>query len=267
MKKRSEYYNNSIKRAFKVLSSFSVNEKELGITDLSKRLKIHKSTIHRILVTLEDENIIIKNKTTQKYTLGMKLFELGNIAKEQIEIRKYAFTIMEDLAKKTGESIDLNILIDDMRVSVEKIDSHHDLRRIIQLGKSLPLYCGGSGKVILAFLPDKEIDRIINNSKLSALGPNTITDPVILKKHLKEIRKKGYALSFEERVLGSSSIAAPVLDYQGYAIASISISAPITRLTKEKLSLYKCLIKESAEKISNTLGYNKQSGSQELIVI
>jgi len=258
-KKRSDYYIKSIKRSIQILNSFTLQKKELGITELSKMLNLHKSTIHRILVTLEDENIVIKNKISQKYRLGMKLFEFGNIAKEQIELRDYALPIMEDLAKKTEESIDLNIIMDDKRVSVEKIESTHDLRRIIQLGRNLPLYCGGSGKAILAFLPASKIERIIRKENLICLGPKTITDPLILREHLKEIRKNGYAQSFEERVLGSSSVAAPIFDYKGNVIASISISGPITRFTKKKVPIFICLVKEAAEEISKAFGYHKKA--------
>jgi len=259
MKKRSDYYIHSINRAVLILNSLTSGEKEMGITELSKKLNLHKSTVHRILVTLEDEGLVAKDNISQKYRLGMKLFELGNIVKEQIEIKNYAFPIMQELAKKTEESIDLNILLDDKRISFEKIESPQEVRAIIKLGKSLPLYCGGSGKAILAFLPGSEIQRIIQKEKLIAFGPNTITNPVKLKEHLQEIRNRGYALSFEERIPGSSSIAAPIFDYQGNVIASISISGPITRFTKEKISFYISLIKKSAEDISQSLGYHKIS--------
>jgi len=256
-KKRSDYYIQSIKRAVQILSSFSLKEKELGITELSKKLNLHKSTIHRILVTLEDESLVVKNQTTQKYRLGIKLFELGHIVQGQMEIRAYALPIMKELAQKTEESIDLNIISDGKRVSIEKIESSHDIRRIIQLGKSLPLYCGGSGKALLAFLPDKEIDKIIQKEKLIPFGPNTITDPVKLKEHLREIQKKGYAISCEERILGSISIGAPIWDHQREVIASLSISGPTTRFSKQKISKFIFLLKEAANKISASLGYRK----------
>ena len=255
-KNRSDYYIQSIKRAVQILNSFTLKEKELSITELSKRLNLHKSTIHRILVTLEDESLVIKNQSTQKYRLGIKLFELGNLVQDQMEIRAYALPIMKELAQKTEESVDLNILSDGERVSIEKIESPHDVRRIIQLGKSLPLYCGGSGKALLAFLPDEEIDKIIQKEKFIPFGPNTITNPSKLKRHLKEIRKNGHAISFEERVLGSASVAAPILDYKGKVVASLSVSGPTSRFTKKKVPMFISLVKEAAQKISVSLGYH-----------
>ncbi|MBN2396372.1 MAG: IclR family transcriptional regulator [Candidatus Atribacteria bacterium] len=258
-KNRSDYYIHSIQRAIRILEVFSLRRKELSITELSRELNLHKSTVHRILVTLEDEHFIKKNQSSNQYWLGLKLFELGNIVKEHFEIRDYALPVMKDIASKTAESIDLNIIVDFRRVSIEKIESPHDIRRIIQLGKSLPLYSGGSGKAILAFLPENEIDQILKEENLMPLGPKTITDPIKLKEHLKEIRKQGYAISFEERMMGSASIAAPIFNHDRRVIASLSISGPINRFTKEKISKFTLLIKEGSQKISNSLGYRSFS--------
>jgi len=255
-KKRSDYYIESIRRAIQVLNSFTLKESELSITELSKRLNLHKSTIHRIVVTLEDEGLITKDQVSQKYRLGIKLFELGYIVKKNIEIRNYALPIMRELAQKTKESIDLNIILDRKRVSIEKIESLHDVRQVIQLGKSLPLYCGGSGKALLAFLADEEIDKIIQKERFIPFGPNTITEPIKLKERLKKIRRKGYAVSFEERVLGSASIGVPILDYTGRVVASLSISGPITRFTKQKITAFVSLAKQAAREISVLLGSN-----------
>jgi len=255
-KKRSDYYIQSIKRAIRILNSFALKKGELGVTELSERLNLHKSTVHRILVTLEDEGFMVKDQVSQKYRLGIKLFELGHIVKEQMEIRNYALPTMKELSQKTEESIDLNILSDGKRVSIEKIESPHDVRRIIQLGKSLPLYCGGSGKVLLAFLPDEEIENIIQKEKLIPFGANTITDPTKLKEHLKEIRQNGYAISFEERILGSASVAGPILNYKGKVVASLSVSGPVTRFTKKKIPVLVSLVKKRVKKISTLLGYH-----------
>ena len=256
-KKRSDYYIESIKRAIQILNSFTIKEKELGVTELSKKLMLHKSTIHRILITLEDEGFIIKNQSTQKYHLGLKLFELGHIVQNQMEIRSISLPVMKIFAEKTQESVDLNVISEGKRVSIEKIESSQDIRKIIQIGKILPLYCGGSGKALLAFLPDKEIGMFVMQEKLVKLGPNTITDPKKLKEHLNQIRKNGYAISFEERVLGSVSIGAPIFDHSGKVVASLSVSGPISRFDKKKISLFVSLIKEATEKISSLLGCQK----------
>lgn len=257
-KKRSDYYIKSIKRTIQVLNSFAVKEKELGVTELSKIVNLNKSAVHRILVTLNDEGLVVKNQVSQKYYLGIKLFELGCIAQKKMEIRNCALPIMKELVEKTEESVDLNIISNRKRVSIEKIESFHSIRNVIELGKNLPLYTGGSGKVLLAFLPDEEIDKFIQEEKLISFTQNTITDPVKLKENLKEIRKKGYGIAFEERILGGVSIGAPIWNYMGRVVASLSISGPSTRFTEQKIPIFISLVIEAAKKISVLLGHREK---------
>ncbi len=253
-KKRSEYYLKSLNKAMQILNALAQENVELGVTELSKKVGWHKSTVHRILVTLEDERLVAQDKVTQKYRLGIKLFELGSLVQEQVEIRKLALPAMKRLAQETEESIDLNIISSGKRVSIEKIESTHDIRRIIQLGERLPLYCGGSGKALLAFLPEEEIDKILQQERLIPFTSHTITDPFKLKEHLKEIKKLGYATSFEERIPGSASVAAPIFNFKGKVVASLSISGPISRFTHEKLPKLIALVKDTTRDISFSLG-------------
>ncbi|KUK55227.1 MAG: Transcriptional regulator, IclR family protein [Atribacteria bacterium 34_128] len=109
-KKQSDYYIESIKRAIKLLNSFTLQEKELGSTELSKRLNLHKSTVHRILVTLASEGIVVKNQDSQKYRQEIKCFQLGSIVQQQLEIREFSLPIMKELVQKTQESIYLNVI-------------------------------------------------------------------------------------------------------------------------------------------------------------
>lgn len=252
--KKSLYCIKSIKKAMDLLNCFK-QYKELSVIELSKKLNLNKSTVYRILVTLESGDFIRKNEITKKYGLGIKNLELGNIMKKQIEIRSYAFPIMENLARKTQESIDLNIIVNNKRVSIEEIESPHDIRKVIKLGESLPLCVGASGTAILAFLPDNEINKIIERENISGSGQIKIADTKKLMEHLKEIRREGFAISVQERVIGAGAVAAPIFNSHGNVIASLSISGPVTRFSKKKLKFYISLVKESASKISVSLGY------------
>ena len=254
-KNRSDYYIHSINRAIQILNSLT-SKKEMGITELSKKLNLHKSTVYRILITLEDESIVARNNFSQKYRLGMKLFELGNIVKEQIEIKNYALPFMGELAQKTEESVGLSIIMDSKKVYIEKIESLKEIRQIIELGKSFPLYSAASGKCLLAFMQNNKINKIIQEEKLIKLAPNTITDPVILKKQLKQIRREGYAVSIEETFVDSISIAAPILDSTGKSVAAISVYGPFSRFTTKKIHKYILLVKKAAQDISNSIGYD-----------
>lgn len=254
MKKQSDYYIDSIKKSIHLLKEFSQNKVELGITELSKNLKLPKSTILRILVTLASEGFVVKNPENQKYSLGIELFKLGSIVQRNFDIRKYALPIMKDLANKTGESVYLNVISGWRRVCIEKIESSNDIRRIIKLGESLPLYTGGSGKAILAYLPEEEIKVFLKEEKLIPFTPNTITDPAKLLQDLEEIRKQGYAIAVGERVPGATTIGAPIFNNLNKVFASLTVSGPTERLIKNKIPKFASLLKEAAKKISILLG-------------
>jgi len=238
-----------------LLNAFSLNKKELGVTELSKKLKLPKSTVLRILVTLASESFLVKNPENQKYSLGIELFKLGSIVQQNFNMREYALPIMKDLADKTGESVYLNIISGRKRVCIEKIESSNDIRRVIKLGESLPLYTGGSGKVLLANLPEEDIKKFFEEEKLIPFTPNTITDPEKLLQNLAEIRKQGYAIAVGERVLGATTIGAPICDNLNRVVASLTVSGPTERLTEQKIPKYASLLKEAAMKISVLLGY------------
>jgi len=127
------------------------------------------------------------------------------------------------------------------------------------LGERLPLYTGGSGNAILAYLPDEEIKRFIKEEKLISYTSNTITDPEKLLQNLKEIRKKGYAIAIGERVPDATTIGAPIFDFTSKVIASLTISGPSECITEEKITEFVSLIKEAAMKISVSLGYESKS--------
>lgn len=254
-KKQSDYYIESIKRAVQILHTFSLEEKELGITELSKRLNLHKSTVYRILVTLANEGIVLKNQVNQKYRLGIVLFKWGSIVQHQMEIREFALPIMKELAERTKESVYLNVISGRERVCIEKVESSNDVRRVIKLGVNLPLYTGGSGKAILAYLMDEEIQKFIQEEKLVAFTTNTITDPERLLEDLRDIREKGYAIAIGERVPGATTIGAPIFNYTQKVVASITISGPSERITEQKIKTFSSFAKEAARKISTLLGH------------
>ena len=254
-KEKPNYYIKSLKKAFKILNLFSFEEKEFGVTELSKKLNLHKSTIHHILATLESEEVVTKNNDTKKYRMGIRLFKLGSIVQHHIELREIALPVMKELSQKTGESIHLNLIVGRKRVIIEKIESLSIIRLVPQLGENLPLYAGGSGKVLLAYMTDEDIEKYFQKEKLISFTPNTITNPEKLLAHLKEIREKGYAIASGERITGATTIGAPIFNHSRRVIASISICGPTERFTDNKIQMFISLVKGSAMKISELMGY------------
>lgn len=251
------YKVKSIKNAIRVLETFSVEKLNLNLTELSEKTNLNKTTLFRILSNLEEEGYILKNVNTKKYQIGIKLFELGQLVQREMIIRDISLPIMKELNSITKETIGLDVVIGEKRVTIEKAESLHVVRHTIELGKPFPLYAGATSKVLLAFSSKSKIKKIIWENKLKALADNTITDPLTLEKDLAEIKKKGYAISTGELFYNSTAIAVPILNYNNKSVAVLSISGPSERFYKENNLQIVELLKDRARRISDQLGYRE----------
>lgn len=250
-----KYNLKSVKRICNILESFIIKKEELSLSDICKITGLNKSVVFRNLVNLEEEGYIIKNKENGKYFIGIKIFQLGNIVKEEMILLNKSSPIMEFLSEQLKENVYLFKLFQNKRICISKIEAPQDLTIIVNVGDSFPLYCEASGKAILSFLDDKTIEFLISKDNLLPVGPRTIIDPNKLKSELVQIKKKGYAMSYEERIPHSFSIAAPIFDYQLGVIGSISVSGPYARFYKDKIKRTIYSVKEASDKISYLLGY------------
>lgn len=240
----------AVDRALHILKCFTFEQKEMNLADLCKVSGLPKTTVFRLLASLEKSGFVVKDERTQTYRLGMVLFQLGNIVSSSIELRKISLPIMEELAKKTKETININIVQGQERVCIEKVDGSHDLREFIQVGRSLPLYKGASGKILLAYLPEAIQKEILKNAASNLKEP---AENVL--KQLETIRRNGYAVSQNERVLGAAAVSAPILNYDGKLVAGLTISGATVRFTKEKIDEFIKLVVNGAKEISKNLGY------------
>ncbi|GGB39081.1 IclR family transcriptional regulator [Lentibacillus populi] len=240
-------------RLLKLLEHFTEEKPEWGVAELSKELELNKSIIHRMLVTLENRNFLKQNLETKKYSLGVKLFELGMIVSRQMNLLDVSKSTINDLAEKTGETVLLEVVSDQESLCVGIKESKQGLKCTSRLGARVPLYAGAPTKVLMAHLTEAEVDNVIKTG-LKKFTENTITDPDKLKKQLKAIRKKGYSVTYGELDLGSLAISFPVRNYKGEVAASISLVGPEFRM-EEKLDQYIRFCKEAANSISKELGY------------
>lgn len=244
----------SVDRALQILGVFSSRRRELGVTEIANELNIHKSTVFGLLATLENRGFIQQNKETGKYKLGLKLFELGNLVQEGMDLRTIAAPYIAHLVEKHGETVHLVIHDQGEVIYIDKRDNQSNIRIISRVGSRLPMHCTGVGKCLLAYLPPEEIDNVISKG-LHPFTPNTITDPERLKNELEKIRINGYSFDMEEIEMGLRCVAAPIRDYSGEVIAAISLSGPSIRMDEKKMEELVNSIKETAEKISQNLGY------------
>ncbi|CUS81917.1 IclR family transcriptional regulator [Candidatus Kryptonium thompsonii] len=226
--------NSSIEKAFAILSVFSQNggRFELGVGEISKILKMHKSTVHRFLRSMEKVGVIERNNETGKYRLGLKLYELGNsVSLKKIMVdraRKY----LEDLHWYLNETVHFATLKNGEVVYLDKIIADRNFVIISEVGKRLPAHCTGLGKAMLAFLPESDVKRIIKEKGLKKFTKNTITNKKDLFEELKKIRECGYAIDNEEIEDGLRCIAAPIFNGDGEVIAAVGISGPSRRINE-----------------------------------
>ena len=248
----------SVDHALAVLESFDTANPELGVTALSGRLKLAKSTVYRLLSTLVARGYAYQNPATGKYRLGLKAFEVGSLAVSQLTVREVALPILEKLRDATKEAVHLGVRDGEAVIYIDKIETPHAMRMYSRTGRRAPLHCTALGKVLLAFAPAAEAARLLRRG-LRRYTPNTITDPDVLGKELGKIREDGYALDEEEFEEGLKCVAAPLWDYTGVVVASAGIAGPHIRITSDRLLDLIGVVRETAGEISVRLGYRAGS--------
>jgi len=245
----------SINRILNILEILAENTDGLLITALSKEAGLHVSTVHRLLKTLKKRDYIEQAEATGKYSLGLKLFEIGIKKLESIDLRQLAKPLMVELANITKETVHLVVLAKDEGVYIDKVEAQGAIRLHSQIGWRLPLHATATGKTFLAHLPKENVIKIIKEKGQSFYTKNTIIDLPALKKELEKIKLQGYSLDKEEYQDGVHSIAVPIKNHTGEVIAAMSLSAPVNQLRIDKKPIN--LLKEYGLKISKQLGYKE----------
>lgn len=259
MKKASPNYPIKVlDKTFSILDILLQHGSAMNMTEISERLEIYPSTIHRILDTLKYWGYVEQDPHTQKYQLGLKALELGMAKLHQMDLVREATPYLKELVKQCNETVHLGVLEDGEVLYLAKEESSQTIRMISYVGKRAPLHCTSLGKILLAHLLTEERKKILGEKVLPRLTENTITDKRELEKELSKIREQGFALDREENEKDVRCVAAPIRNYQGEVIAAISISSPIFRIDKNTQNdLKEALIKISKE-ISKRLGYNEK---------
>jgi DNA-binding IclR family transcriptional regulator len=255
-KEKSEYVVQSVDRALDILEAFNYNEEELGVTELSHKLNLHKNNVFRLLATLETRGYIEQDQKTGNYRLGIKIFEVANVFLHHLGLRRQARPILEELVNKCNETAYLAVTEGTDVVYVLMHETNHTVRVIPRLGHRLPAYCTASGKVQLAFESQDRLQQLLKDRPLRQLTKTTIADLDRLREHLEEVARQGYAVDNEELEDGVCCVAAPVRDYSHKVVAGVGLSGPVSRFSMERIQNELVpLVKEAGAKISQRLGY------------
>jgi len=234
-RKKEEYLVQSVSHALDILESFTRIEGELGVTELSRRLGLHKNNIFRLLATLEHRGYIEQNRETENYRLGPKTLQLGSTFIEQRECRRQARPILEGLMAATGETAVVAVLRGAHVIYMDSVETDRTVRAVSRVGAMLPAHCTAAGKANLSFLASEEIERLYPENGLPAAASRALRTRDALLAELKGVRERGYAVENEECDLDVKSIAAPVRDFSKNVIASVGIIAPANRLGDDRL--------------------------------
>lgn len=251
--KRS-YNITALQRGLRLLQLFSESPHGLTAKQVAGRSRLPVSTVHRFLANLEGSGFL-NCSGDGIYHLGIACFAIGQVALGQLDIRRVSQPYLQELNRQTRETIHLTVRHGLSAVYVEKLDSPEQLRIHSRIGASVPLYCTAVGKVMLAYMPDDERERLLPQLTLQCLTPNTVSNFQELNSELFRVRKNGYACDLEEHELHIRCLAAPIWDHAGGVNASLSITAPVVRMAVTRLRQLAPLIQTAGLQISRQLGY------------
>jgi DNA-binding IclR family transcriptional regulator len=228
------YQLHSLDRAVSVLEVLGESDAPLSLAEICQRIGLHKSTAHRSLMVLE-RSALIERTLENRFRLGLKLYELGNRAVEQIDLRARVHPFFRRLATQVGETVHLSVLQKTSVVYLDKVEPNRRVCMSSKTGSSNPVYCTSMGKAMLAFQPEETIEQIVAKIRFVRHTPKTLCTREALLKALERIRRRGYAIDDEEIELGVRCVGAPIFDENHRAIAAVSVSGPASRITVQSV--------------------------------
>lgn len=233
----------AVERALDILLCFT-RTSDLGLTEIATEIGLHKSTVHRLLATLEEKGFVIRNSSTDKYRLGIKIWELSTHLSQNDDPALLLLADMEELREQLGETISLYLRDGDERLRIQAVQSNQAVRRVAPVGARLPLTVGASSKVLVAFSSSEQQEELLNSPD----WPATV-DIELYRQQITEVQRNGYSTSYEEREPGAAAVAVPIFDRTGALRASLSLSGPVSRLSLDKLHEYAPVLIQAAQEM------------------
>jgi DNA-binding IclR family transcriptional regulator len=250
--KKTGYSAPSVTKAFRILRTIADSPSGLGVSELSKRLNMGKSTVHGITIGLEALGVLVRDPVQKKFNLGYTLLELSRRSYARIELRDVARGSMERLMEKVGETVFLGIMNGDHVTILDVVESHNEMKITSPPGTRLPLLAGATGKVLFAQFEEKKAKEILQKKGLARFTPKSIVDQKKFLKEVEETKKRGYAIDDEEYMLGVRAIAAPI-QTASPPLAAIWVVGFTSSLDDLKMKTVIREIQEATRKINQSL--------------
>ncbi|HEY6295090.1 MAG TPA: IclR family transcriptional regulator, partial [Streptosporangiaceae bacterium] len=220
----------SLERGLAILSAFTPDRPDLGISELARKLGLTRSTTHRYVATLTTLGYLQQDDSTRKYRLGPRVLDLGFSVLGSLGLREIAAPHLRRLTDATGHTSNLAIRDDTDVILIDRVRGlpgrYHHLEFSLHVGSRIPAYCSATGKALLAFLPRPDLERILDRTDLVQRGPRTLTDRKALLAALDQVRRTGIATNDEELDNALRSIASPVLTRSGEVVAAVNVAIP-----------------------------------------
>jgi DNA-binding IclR family transcriptional regulator len=255
-REKESYVIQSVTNALNLLGEFKGDRDELGVTELSKKLNLHKNNIFRLLATLEAKGYIEQNRATENYRLGVKSLELGQTFIKQLGLVRQAKPFLKEIVRECNETAYIGTIRQNSVVYLDVEEADQAVKVANRVGWRLPIHCTSIGKAQISHASEEELEKLGILDNMGKFTPNTIVDRAEFIKHLKEVAKRGYATDNEECDLGLKCVGVAIRDYTSRVVGGISVSGPSFRMTDEILrGKIIPVVKEAGTRVSKRLGF------------
>jgi IclR family acetate operon transcriptional repressor len=248
----------SVDRTLDVLESLASRRGATGISELAQLVGLHVSTVHRLLATLVDRGYVRQDPESSRYHLGSRIFMLASAADLHLDLRLVARPYLERLMRNSGETANLVTMSEREVVYLDQVASMHLVKMFTAPGMRAPLYCTGTGKLMLAYKPPAFVESVLT-APMKRYTAKTIVTRAALENELNAIRKNGYAVDDEEMEEGVRCLAVPIFDRRRQCVGALSVSGPTTRLTPERVTKLATTARAVAEELSRQLGFDVET--------
>lgn len=251
-----QYTLESLLRGLNILSLFTRETPALTLTEITIASGLNKTTVFRILSTLENAGYMRRDPDTKRYRPALKVLQLGFASISSLEVRQIARPYLEQLSQQVGETVSLSMLDGLYIVYVDRVRYQRIVGVVLGMGSRLPAHCASMGKAMLAHLPPEELHRQLDEVNLKPCTPNSLVDRDAIETELARVRAQGYATNDEELEMGLRAVAAPIWDNSNQVVAAINITGSTSTISRECLvgELALAVLHTSAQ-ISQGLGY------------
>lgn len=251
----SQYEIEALVRGLEVLKLFTQEHPRWSLSEIVDALRMSKSTAFRVLATLESSGYLERDSESRQYRPGVNVLELGFVALNGLEVRQVAHPHLARLAQELNETASLAVRDGTDIVYIDRVRNRAIVGILLGVGSRAPGHCTGLGKALLADLEPNHLSAMLSGAKLQKLTPRTITDVERLRGDLKKVRQRGFATNDEEFVVGLRTVAAPIRDRSGRAVAAIGVSGPVVSISRDRmLNELGPAVRAAAGEISRELG-------------